>query len=143
MDECVFCRIINGRRPAYVIDEDERTIVFLSLENHPLVVPKAHLPDIFALDEATAAAVMRRAVAIAKVVRAGLRCDGVYLAQANGAAAGQDVFHFHLHVYPRWHGDTRRAVAPAANPDQQTKLHTQERLRRALRAARVGDREGG
>jgi histidine triad (HIT) family protein len=139
----VFCRIINGRGPAYVIDEDERTIVFLSLENHPLVVPKAHLPDIFALDDATAAAVMRRAVAIAKAVRAGLRCDGVYLTQANGAAAGQDVFHFHLHVYPRWHGDTPRAVAPVANPDHQTKRHTRERLRRALRDAQVGDREGG
>ncbi|HEX5502452.1 MAG TPA: HIT domain-containing protein [Thermomicrobiales bacterium] len=103
MDDCIFCRIVARRAPAYVVAEDGATIVFLSLEGHPLVVPKAHLPDVFALDDDLGAAIMRQAIRVARAVRAGLGCDGVYLGQANGAAAGQDVFHFHLHVYPRWH----------------------------------------
>jgi histidine triad (HIT) family protein len=49
---------------------------------------------------------MTETIRIAKAVKAGLQCDGVYLTQANGSAAGQDVFHFHLHVYPRWHNES-------------------------------------
>jgi histidine triad (HIT) family protein len=106
MDEpSVFTRIINREVPAYILHEDERVIVFLSLENHPLVVPKVPVRDIFALDDETAAAIMQTAVRVARVLKRALNCDGVYLSQANGAAAGQDVFHFHLHVYPRWYGD--------------------------------------
>lgn len=106
MDEpSVFTRIINRELPAYILHEDERVIVFLSLENHPLVVPKAPVRDIYALDDETAAAIMQTAVRVARTLKRALNCDGVYLTQANEAAAGQDVFHFHMHVYPRWHGD--------------------------------------
>lgn len=106
MDEpSVFTRIINREIPAYILHEDERVIVFLSLENHPLVVPKVPVRDIFDLDDDTAAAIMQIAVRVARVLKRALNCDGVYLSQANGAAAGQDVFHFHLHLYPRWFGD--------------------------------------
>jgi histidine triad (HIT) family protein len=106
MDEpSVFTRIINREVPAYILHEDERVIVFLSLENHPLVVPKVPVRDIFALDDETAAAIMQTAVRVARALKRALNCDGVYLSQANGTAAGQDVFHFHLHVYPRWFGD--------------------------------------
>src|SRR5579863_5961651 len=100
--ECVFCRIIQRQLPAIVLMEDEHIIVFLSKNNHPLVVPKKHLPTIYQLDDLTAAQVMQATVQIARAVKTGLACEGVYLTQANEAAAGQDVFHFHLHVYPRW-----------------------------------------
>ncbi len=99
---CVFCRIIQRQLPAYIIQEDEQVIVFLSKNNHPLVVPKKHLPDIYQLDDLIAAHIMQTTVQIARAVKTGLRCEGVYLTQANEAAAGQDVFHFHLHVYPCW-----------------------------------------
>jgi histidine triad (HIT) family protein len=106
MDEpSVFTRIIDRELPAYILHEDERVIVLLSLENHPLVVPKVPVRDIYGLDDATAAAIMQTAVRVARALKRALGCDGVYLSQANGAAAGQDVFHFHLHLYPRWHGD--------------------------------------
>lgn len=106
MDESsVFTRIINREIPAYILHEDERVIVFLSLENHPLVVPKVPVRDIFDLDDDTAAAIMRTTVRVSRALKRALKCDGVYLSQANGAAAGQDVFHFHMHVYPRWFGD--------------------------------------
>jgi histidine triad (HIT) family protein len=101
-NECVFCRIIQRQLPAWILKEDKHIIVFLSKNNHPLVVPKKHLPTIYELDELTAAQVMQAAVQIARAVKTGLPCEGVYLTQANEAAAGQDVFHFHLHVYPRW-----------------------------------------
>ena len=101
-DSCVFCRIIRREAPAYVVTEDERIIVFLSLENHPLVVPKQHIPDIYSLDETTGAAIMNATIAVSRAVKEGLACEGVYLTQANEPAAGQDVFHFHLHIYPRW-----------------------------------------
>jgi len=65
-------------------------------------VPKQNVPDLFELNYALGAAVMRQTIQVARAVKKGLRCDGVYLTQANGAAAGQDVFHLHMHIYPRW-----------------------------------------
>jgi histidine triad (HIT) family protein len=105
MNDCIFCKIVKREVPAYIIDENKDTLVFLSHENHPLVVTKQHLQDVYDLDEHVASAVMIEAVKIAKAVKAGLGCDGVNLVQSNGPAAGQDVFHFHLHIKPRWHND--------------------------------------
>jgi histidine triad (HIT) family protein len=121
-EPCVFCEIVEGRVPAFVLAEDDAVIVFLSLENHPLVVPKRHIRDIYALDEASGAAIMRAASAVARAVKAGLACEGITLVQANEAAGGQDVFHFHLHVYPRW-----RAVEFDA---QQVEIESDEAVRR-------------
>ena len=74
---------------------------------------------------------------IAKAVRDGLRCDGVYLTQANGEAAGQDVFHFHLHVYPRWRGDRQPDIAPGENVADHLKRQTRDRIRAALHEVRA------
>lgn len=134
MDDCIFCRIIARQAPAYILHEDDRVIVFLSLENHPLVVTKAHIPDIYTLDDDAAAAIMQTATRIARAVKAGLRCDGVYLTQANGPAAGQDVFHFHLHVHPRWHGDGIRVSWPPREDDPTALARRQEQIRTALHA---------
>jgi histidine triad (HIT) family protein len=109
-NDCVFCRIIRREIPAVIIDEDDATIVFLSLENHPLVVTRKHVPDVLSLDDELASQVMRETVRIARAVKDGLRCDGIRLSQANGAAAGQDVFHFHMHVYPCWENRPDRNV---------------------------------
>jgi histidine triad (HIT) family protein len=105
MKDCIFCKVVRREVPAYIIDENKDVIVFLSYENHPLVVTKKHIPDIYALDENLASAVMIEAVKIAKAVKTGLGCDGVNLVQSNERAADQDVFHFHLHIKPRWHND--------------------------------------
>jgi histidine triad (HIT) family protein len=123
---CVFCRIIQRQLPAYIIQEDEQVIVFLSKNNHPLVVPKKHLPDIYQLDDLIAAHIMQTTVQIARAVKTGLRCEGVYLTQANEAAAGQDVFHFHLHVYPRWsqiNFAQQQATEDVADEERQESLH--------------------
>jgi histidine triad (HIT) family protein len=129
---CTACRIIRKEIPAYVIAEDAHIIVFLSLENHPLVAPKTHIPDIFTLDEATGALIMQAAIRVANAVKAGLHCEGVYLTQANGAAAGQDLFHFHLHIYPRWHDDKLTAYWNTAQADHELRRLTAERIRTHL-----------
>lgn len=105
VESCIFCRIINRTAPAAILAEDADTIVFLSLEGHPLVVPKPHVSDIYSLSDELGAALMRQTVRIARAVKAGLRADGVYITQANEIAAGQDVFHLHFHIYPRWLDD--------------------------------------
>ena len=102
MDNCIFCKIVAREIPAEIISETDDIIVFMSLEKHPLVVPKKHIPDIFSLDDATGALIMKEAIKTSKAVKSNLQCDGIYITQANGAAAGQEVFHYHLHVYPRW-----------------------------------------
>ena len=109
-EDCTFCRIVERQLPAYIIDENKQVIVFLSLENHPLIVPKAHIPDIYAMPADVGAAVMAAAIRVAKAVKQGLQCDGVYLTQSNEHAAGQDVFHYHMHVYPCWGDGVRRAI---------------------------------
>ena len=99
---CIFCDIIARKSPGYIIAEDDNLIVFLSLENHPLIAPKKHISDIFSLDDNTAAQIMKEAVRIAAAMKVALQSDGIYITQANGEAAGQDVFHYHMHVYPKW-----------------------------------------
>ncbi len=105
--DCPFCRIIAGQLPAQVIDENDHVMVFLSLSNRPMVVPKRHIPDIHGLDQETGARIMAAAVRVAKAMKQGLECDGIFVSQANGTAAGQEVFHYHLHLDPRWHGGQR------------------------------------
>src|SRR5581483_2403049 len=103
--DCIFCKIIAGQVPAQIIEQNEEVIVFLSLQNHPLVVTKKHLENIYQLDEKLGDAVMRETIKIAKAVKKGLKPDGINLIQNNEPASGQDVFHFHLHIKPRWQKD--------------------------------------
>lgn len=105
VEGCIFCDIINGRAPGHWIYEDKYVAAFLSLEGHPLIVPKPHFSDIFELDEIHAAAIMKAAVRVAKATKTAIGCDGINLVQSNGTPAGQDVFHFHLHIKPRFIGD--------------------------------------
>ena len=105
MDNCIFCQIVNRKDEAYIVDETDSTMVFMSLENHPIVITKEHISNIYSLDDKSASAVMIEAVKIAKAIKKALKCDGVNIIQSNETAAGQDVFHFHLHIKPRFQGD--------------------------------------
>ena len=102
MENCIFCKIIVGTAPGYIVDQDDDLIVFLSKSNHPLISPKKHAVDIFSIDEETLGLIAKKSIQIAKALKEGLNCDGVYVTQTNGAAAGQDVFHYHMHLYPKW-----------------------------------------
>jgi len=107
---CVFCAIIAEQAPASVAFENDTVIVFADIApvnpGHQLVVPKVHAVGLEDLDPATGAEMFRVAQRVARALRrSGLRCEGVNLFLADGAAAFQEVFHTHLHVLPRYRGD--------------------------------------
>lgn len=109
MAECVFCAILAGTEPAEVIFEDEDTIAFLDIgpatEGHTLVVPRQHCVDLFDIGEDRAATVMRSAIEVAGLLKTALQPDGMNLVHASGETAWQSVFHFHLHLIPRYRID--------------------------------------
>ena len=108
-DDCLFCRIISGDIPSFKVYEDERTLAFMDInpanDGHCLVIPKEHSQDVFAIAEDSIVAVVKSARRVARAVQAALQPEGVNLLQSNGAAAGQSVYHFHMHVLPRRDGD--------------------------------------
>ena len=109
MSDCIFCGIVAGTMPSERVYEDERTVAFLDIfpatDGHVLVIPRAHADNIHGADPADVAAVAQTAQVIAGRVSGALASDGVTIMQANGPAAGQTVFHYHVHVIPRFDGD--------------------------------------
>jgi histidine triad (HIT) family protein len=107
--DCLFCKIVAGELPATVVAEDERTVAFMDISpatrGHALVVPRAHAADLLAIDPDDLAACVAAAQRLAARVQETLGADGVNLINSCGAAAWQTVFHFHLHVIPRYAGD--------------------------------------
>ena len=110
MEGCIFCEILAGRAPASFVYQDENLAVFLDIQpvnpGHMLVIPRQHALNLAGLDPNTAAQMMQAGQRAAQALyQSGLRCEGVNLFLADGEAAGQEVFHVHLHVFPRWEGD--------------------------------------
>ena len=108
---CVFCEILAGTRPASVVHEDDTTLAFMDINpvtsGHLLVIPKRHAPYLADLDELTGAHLFITAMRLAAAIRhAPIRCEGINLFLADGEAAFQEIFHVHLHVFPRFAGDT-------------------------------------
>ncbi|MEA2143343.1 MAG: histidine triad family protein [Solirubrobacteraceae bacterium] len=110
--DCLFCKIVAGEIPATVIAEDERTVAFMDINpatrGHALVIPRVHARDVHEIDpeDLEAVAVAAQAVAGRAIERLG--AAGVNLLNSSGAAAWQTVFHFHMHVIPRYEGDPLR-----------------------------------
>ncbi|WP_302626369.1 HIT family protein [uncultured Eubacterium sp.] len=110
MDNCIFCKIAAGEIPALTLFEDEDVKVIFdagpATKGHALVIPKAHAANVFEIsDELLAKAhVVAKKVAIA--LKEATECEGVNILQNNGEMAGQSVFHLHIHVIPRYEGDT-------------------------------------
>jgi len=103
--ECVFCRIIAGEIPCFRLYEDEQTLAFMDInpanDGHALVIPKQHARDLFSVSPESLAAVAATAQRVARAVDLAMKPEGLNLVQCNGEAAGQSVFHFHVHVLPR------------------------------------------
>jgi histidine triad (HIT) family protein len=110
--DCIFCAIVDGELPATVIASDERAIAFMDINpatrGHALVVPRAHSRDIHDTAPDDLAACAALAARVAARARDRLGADGVNLMNSSGAAAWQTVFHFHIHVIPRYNGDPLR-----------------------------------
>jgi histidine triad (HIT) family protein len=109
MDYCTFCEIAAGRLPSFRVLEDEHTLAFLDIRplsrGHTLIVPREHARDVWTISEGLHGHVARMVHRVCARVTTALRPDGVNIKHGTGEAAGQDVFHFHAHVIPRWHGD--------------------------------------
>ncbi|MSQ53957.1 MAG: HIT family protein [Betaproteobacteria bacterium] len=120
MSECVFCRIIAGQIPSTRVYEDEHTVAFMDIgqvnPGHVIISVKAHVENICALDDALAGAVFRTTARVAKAVQAAFQPEGLSVYQANAPAAGQTVFHLHIHIVPRWKGDGMELTWPVKNP---------------------------
>src|SRR3982074_1363416 len=110
--ECIFCSIATGDMPATIVDEDERTISFMDIapatRGHALVIPRTHAPDLLSVDAEDLGATVLAARRLASRAKERLGADGVNLLNACGAAAWQTVFHFHVHVIPRYQDDPLR-----------------------------------
>jgi histidine triad (HIT) family protein len=110
--DCLFCKIVAGEIPATRMHEDERTIAFMDINpgtrGHLLVVPRAHATDLLEIADEDLEACARTAKRMAARVKERLRADGVNLLNSCGQAAWQTVFHFHVHVIPRYAGDPLR-----------------------------------
>lgn len=108
-DNCIFCKIANGEIPSATIYEDEDFRAILDLgpasKGHALLLPKEHYADLFALPDETAEKVLPVARKIVSRMKDVLDCDGYNLVQNNGECAGQTVFHFHMHMIPRYKDD--------------------------------------
>ena len=108
----IFAKIASGEIPAFKVYEDDQALAFMDINpasrGHTLVISRGEFPDLFDIPADTLAAVARATQVVAHGIRSALRPDGLNIIQNNGAAAGQVVFHYHVHVIPRWEGD--RAV---------------------------------
>jgi histidine triad (HIT) family protein len=109
---CIFCKIIAGELPSQRIDEDERTVTFMDINpatrGHALVVPRRHAKDLLEISPEDLAATALAAQRAARLIHERLEPDGVNLLNSRGEAAWQTVFHFHMHVIPRYHDDPLR-----------------------------------
>lgn len=109
---CVFCKILDGELPSTVIEEDERTVAIMDINpatrGHALVMPRSHSRDLLEIEAEDLSAVAIAAQRLAGRIKQRLGADGVNLINSCGQRAWQTVFHFHLHVIPRYEGDPMR-----------------------------------
>jgi len=110
--DCIFCKIIAGDLPGQIVDQDEDTVAFMDVapatRGHSLVVPRRHVRNLLEIGDQDLAATMRTARRLAGRMTERLGADGVNLINSCGAAAWQSVFHFHIHVIPRYEDDPMR-----------------------------------
>lgn len=120
--DCLFCKIVEGAIPARIVAEDEHTVAFMDIRpatrGHLLVIPRDHAANIHEISERDLAAVYESAKRLAGRVIERLGADGVNLMQSNGSAAWQTVFHFHVHVIPRYKGDPLKLPWVPADGDE-------------------------
>lgn len=141
-DSCIFCQILADKAPCYPVHETRYTRTFLDIfpaaPGHCLIVTKNHYTDIFDATPDAIGMVGHVSTLIAHTVKQELRCDGVAIFQLNGAAAGQTVFHYHMHVVPRNDGDALQIHSREAG-DRDELQAMAERLRKRAHSMRVDD----
>jgi histidine triad (HIT) family protein len=142
VSDCPFCAIVEGRRDQEIVASDEGAVAFLceppATQGHTLIVPRRHRTDIWDVREDELARITELARSLAAVMRDRLGATGVNLRQNSGAGAGQDVFHFHLHVVPRYEGDTVQPGCVWGQPPWEPPPNGADERRRVAGALREG-----
>ena len=138
-DDCIFCKIAAGEIPSQTIYEDDSYRVILDLgpaaKGHALILPTEHYADIFELPEAKAGEVFKLARNMAVKMKAALKCDGFNIVQNNGEVAGQTVFHFHMHLIPRYADDGQDINWKPGEPSQDELKETADIIRGEIQDA--------
>lgn len=139
--DCIFCAIVAGESPCHRVHEEERLVSFMDIapvgDGHLLIVPRAHSENLLETDPATLDAVMRASRRLALALKRALSPDGIGVHQLNGAAAGQTVFHYHMHLIPRAAGEELRIHARRrGDPERLTRIAAS--LGRAVAALPAG-----
>lgn len=133
--DCIFCKIVAGELPGEIVDSDERTVAFMDINpatpGHALVVPRAHADDLRRISEEDLAATMLAAQRLVRRMEKALEPDGFNVLNACGPAAWQTVFHFHLHVIPRYEDDPLQLPWVPRGGDQAEIAAVAERIRAA------------
>lgn len=134
--DCIFCKIANGEIPSSTVYEDEDFRVILDLgpaaKGHALILPKEHFKDVCELDPSVAAKVLPLGAKIGAAMKKSLGCAGFNLVQNNGEAAGQTVFHFHVHVIPRYEGGPSMVTWTPGSEKPEVLAETAEKIKKAL-----------
>lgn len=141
MLDCVFCKIVAGAAPASIVYSDEKVLAFMDVRpvnpGHVLVIPKTHVAGLADLGEETGAHMFKVGMRIADgVKRSGVKCEGVNLLLSDGRAAFQEIFHVHLHVIPRFKGDSLRISFGRqyeSKPEEEELEKTASKIREVLR----------
>ncbi len=120
-DDCIFCKLANGVFPTNKLYEDDDFTVILDAspanKGHALILPKQHYANLFEIDDEVSSKVLPLAKKVATALKEELGCDGINVVQNNGPSAGQTVFHFHVHVIPRYDSDEFEIGWPQGEPD--------------------------
>ena len=129
---CIFCKIIRGNIPAIKVHEDDHTLTFMDIQpaspGHALVIPKTHAANLLETAEADLSAATRTVQRVARAAQKALAPDGIRIVQTNGTAAGQTVFHYHVHIIPMQEGQRIGTHGRAlANPEELKALASQIR----------------
>jgi len=132
---CIFCKIVNGEIPAYKIYEDDNILAFLDIGQvtigHTLVIPKKHVQNIFELDSETAKKLFDKVVLVAKKLKKALNIENLNLINNNGSLAYQSVFHYHIHLIPRYENDEFKITFPTNKLTEKEFKDLEEKIKNA------------
>ncbi len=133
---CIFCKIINKEIPCYKVYEDDLFLAFLDIsqatKGHTLVIPKKHYQNIFELDKNVTNIMLDVIQKIATGIKEATNCEGINIINNNGVAAGQTVFHYHVHIIPRYSNDSMKIEFSSSELSKEEFLELQESIKNKL-----------
>lgn len=133
---CVFCRIVRKEAPASILYEDDKVLVFLDIrplnEGHTLIIPKKHYETVYDMPEDLVCRIYKLVKRMAVALKAATEADGITIIQQNGHAAGQEIFHMHVHVVPRYEGQKLPHFHDLPNSSREQLQQAAERIKSQL-----------